>query len=259
MLRSILSILGLNQKGVVMKKSLTLSLGLLLVFGCLFIVGCSGGDKAPSSGDEKAAAADTKSIPRDQEQIKRFVQSKMKKMQDKIKDINEKTAVNMAQKEAKKWDSKAKLYSLEGEEFLKPDGTAKHWTAYFAVREDPDNTPRSEQGKKFVVLMLGGKTVRMEKKETPKEISYTKECHAFLPDGRMSGKAAYDKCFAALKEKYGDKADTKAAKRLECFSGQYYISSKWIIKPTWRLTLEIDNHPVSAAIHALTGEVLRVK
>lgn len=180
-------------------------------------------------------------------------------MQDKIKAMDDRAAVNMAQKEAKKWDSKAKLYSLEGEESLKPDGTAKQWTAYFAVREDQDNTPSREHGKKFVVLMLGGKIVSAEKKETPEDISYTKDCHAFLPDNRMSGKEAFDKCLTALENKYGDKVDVSTAKRIECFVKQFYTPPNWINKPTWRLTLEIDGRPASATIHAQTGEVLEVK
>ena len=98
-----------------------------------------------------------------------------------------------------------------------------------------------------------------QKKETPDDISYTKDCRAFLPKDRMSSASAYSKCFDALKEKYGDKVKDAAPERLECFSGEYYISSKWVIKPTWRLTLEMEGSPVSAAVHALTGEVLEVK
>ena len=77
----------------------------------------------------------------------------MKKQSEKM---DARAANDMASKEAKKWDSTAKLYQLEGKDTLSSNGTAKQWTAYFAVREDPENSPSKKHSKKFVVLMLGG-------------------------------------------------------------------------------------------------------
>ena len=239
-----------------MKKMLYWKLAMIICFGCLFVFGCGGGGKEKTS---EIPSVDAKDTAKNAAQVKRFVQDKMKKMEDKVKAMNAGSAYKMARKEAKKWNKAARLYELKGEQSLKPDGTAKQWTAYFAVKEDPENTPSREQGKKFVVLMLGGRIVDMQKKETPDEIAYAADCHAFLPDGWMSGQDAFTRCFAVLKDKYGDKADAAKAKRLLCRNGEYFISSKWEIIPTWMLSMEMDGSPVSAAIHALNGEVLKVK
>ena len=236
-----------------MRKIFAVCVGLLFIAGCLFVTGCGGGKEASSTG---GVDAQSKVLPKDAEKIKSAVLNKMKKMQDGIKEFTGEAACELALAEAKKWDRAAQVYYLEGEDSLKPDGTAKNWRANFAISEDPEN---GKQGKKFVVLMLGGKVVRMEKKETPDEIAYTTDCRAFLPGNRMSGDAAYEKCLEALKAKYGNGMDGAVPDRLECLSGEYYISSKWVIKPTWRLTMQMDGSPISAAIQAVSGEVLVVK
>ena len=238
-----------------MSKIFAVSLGMIMIACCLFVTGCGGGKESPSSGGE-TVDAQTKVLPKDAEKIKRDVLNKMKRMQEGIKEVTAEAAYELASGEAKKWDRAAQVYYLEGEDSLKSDGTAKNWRANFAVSEDPEN---GEQGKKFVVLMLGGKVVSTDKKETPDEISYTADCRAFLSGNRMSGEAAYEKCLAALKAKYGDEMDGAIPDRLECLSGEYYISSKWVIKPTWRLTMQLGGSPISAAIQAETGEVLVVK
>jgi len=229
---------------------------LIVLASFLFVVGCGGGgEESPAEQAQEKAV----NVSGDAEQIRQAVKEKMKRMQDRIEEMTAADAHEMAQEEALKWDMSAKLYYLEGEDALKRDGTAKKWSAYFAVQEDADSTPSRDHGKKFVVLMMGGRIVSMEKKETPDEISYTKECHAFLPENWMSAAEAYTRCFEALNEKHEERADGAIPERIELLGGEYYVASKWIVKPTWRLTLDAAGSPLSASIHAVSGEVLEVK
>lgn len=236
-----------------MRKIFTVSVGLLFIAGSLFVTGCGGGKEASSPG---GVDAQSKVLPKDAEKIKSAVLNKMKKIQEGIKEFTGEAAYELALAEAKKWDRAAQVYYLEGDDSLKPDGTAKKWRAYFAVSEDPEN---GVQGKKFIVLMQGGKVVLAEKKETQDEISYTTDCRQFLPEDRMSGQDAYGKCLAALKDKYGAGMDSFVPERIDCYGAEYYISSRWEVKPTWKLTMEKDGSPISAAVHAVSGEVLKVK
>jgi hypothetical protein len=239
-----------------MRRFASVCLGLIICAGCLFIIGCGGeGEESPS----QTASTKAQDVPKDAEQMREAIKEKMKRMQDRIKEMTAEDAHKTALEEALQWDKSAKLYYLVGEDTLKSDGTAKKWSAYFAVQEDPDNTPSREHGKKFVVLMMGGRIVDMGKKETPEEISYTTKCHAFLPNNWMSCEDSHARCFAALKEKYGDKVESAKPERLVLLSGRYYKAPKWEIKPTWRLTMDLNGSPVSASIHAITGEVLEVK
>jgi len=248
-----------------MRKAVGVLLSMALWIAALGLTGCGGGDKT-ASGDapgtpaaEKETATRDRNAPRTKEQVKRMVQDRMKKMQDRIPVMNDGDAVALAAREAKKWDRAARLYYMEGEDGLEPAGTARKWSAYFAVEEDQESTPDREHGKKFVVLMMGGKIVSQEKKETPGDISHTKDNLGFLPDDRMNAEAAYEKCRAALQDKYGEQLEKATPKRLECYPGQYYISREWIVKPSWRLTMDLDGSPISAAVHAVTGEALKVK
>jgi len=239
-----------------MKKTSVFCLCLSLILGCLFITACGGGGKEEPTAQEPAKS---KTVPKTREEVAKLAQEKFNKMEERIEAQDAAAAYEMAVKAAKNWDPSAQLYYLQGEKDLKSQGTAKHWTALFALREDPQNTPSREQGKKFVVIMLGGKIVQKETKETPQDVSYTKSCHAFLPDNWMSSKKAYAQCYAALEDEYGSEIRSAVPQRLECLSGEYYISSKWEIIPTWRLTMKTKEKPVSAAIHAVNGEVLKIK
>jgi len=239
-----------------MEKISSFCLCITMILGCLFITACGGGEKEETKAQEPAK---TKTVPKTRKEAAKLAQEKFKKMQERTEAQDAQAAYEMAVKEAKNWDNSAQLYYLEGEKDLKSEGTAKHWTAMFALKAEPQNIPSKERGEKFVVVMMGGNIVQKEKKEAPQDVSYTKPCHAFLPDNWMSSKEAYTQCYAALEDEYGSEISSAVPQRLECLSGQYYISSKWEIIPTWRLTMKTKEKPVSAAIHAVNGEVLKIK
>lgn len=194
-----------------------------------------------------------------QKNVMETVQRKMERMEQQIDVMTARNAYKVAIEEAKKWDKNANLYYLEGEKSFKADGTAKQWTAYFAVREDPQNTPGKEQGKKLVVLMLGGMVVNAEKKETPDDIKFTQDCYKFLPNDWMDSEMAFGLCMDVLRERYGDDTDKGETQTFVCFSAEHYISGKWVIKPTWQLSHKIGDTYARVKIHAVSGDVLAVK
>lgn len=239
-----------------MAKSFLYCAFLFFIMGCFLISACGGG-KTENTSTSSADAS--KTAPEDKEQIKRLVEERVKQAEKRIKDMDGQAAYDMALQEAEKWDANARLYYLKGEEGLTGEGTAKQWTVNFALREDPQNTPSREQGKKFVVLILGGRIMQAEKKESPEDISYTSPCYAFLPENWMSAQDAYTQCLDALKAEYGSGAAHATPKRIECFIGQYYQPPDWKLIPNWRLSMEMEGKPISAAIHAESGEVLEIK
>ena len=239
-----------------MKKIVFLTLLISMVLIFIILIACSSGDKTA----EKSLTKD-KVLPANAERVRKFITDKMKRIEKNIKVMNAREAFKLAKKEARKWDSNARLYEIEGKDKLVPEGTAVQWLVYFATREDPEKTPGREQGKKFVVIVLDNRVVSAEKKETPNEIKYTAECHAFLPDNWMKSGDAYSKCFAAIKDKYSSEADNGEPRFLVCRSNEYRApgGSGWERKPAWALSFKIGNIYARADIHAITGEVLKVK
>jgi hypothetical protein len=209
------------------------------------IAGCGGGEKSE----------------RVEQQVRGKVKKALKEAQQKTGNHDARAAFEMALQEAQKWDSKARLYQIEGKNNLQSDGTALMWTAYFATQEDPENVPSEERGKKLVVLMMPGNVIRVQKKETPEEKSWIVKCHAFLPDDWMDSGEAFSKCHAALKDKHGAEAEAGRAKHLILHSYAYYTpgGSGWQRKPAWELSVDIAGSPASAEVHAVTGEILEVK
>ena len=247
-------------------KKLNSSLNLLVAaIVIISMIGCGGGTGKQGPADQQETEQEVKKKGKQEsdEEIRKKVleqvQKKMKEAEENIKVMDAEKAYELALKEADKWDKDAKLYYLEGEKTLEPDGTAKQWTAYFAVREDPQNTPGREQGKKLVVLMNDARIMSVEAKETPDDISYTQDCYMFLPDGWMDSETAYGKCMDALKEKHGDDVENGEAQRLICRTGEFYINRKWVVIPAWELGMKYKDSYPSAEIHAVTGEILEVK
>jgi len=226
-----------------MRSSLSVLLAATFSLAC--ILNCGGGEKNE----------------RIEQRVREEVKEKMKKAEQKKGAHDARSAFQMALEEARKWDSDARLYQLEGEKNLKPDGTAMMWTAYFAVQEDPEDTPAREQGQKLVVLMMQQKMIKAESKEAPEEISWTTPCHAFLPDDWMNSREAYSGCLTALKEKHGTEMDGGRVEHLVLHSYAYYTpgGTGWQRKPAWELSADISGTPTSVEIHAVTGEVLEVK
>jgi len=214
-----------------------------LAAASILLAGCGGGEKSD----------------RVEKKIRRDVAEKMKKAEQQAGELDAYTAHELARPEANKWDRAARLYKIDGSKNLQPDGTAMMWTAYYAVREDPENTPSRDAGKKLVVLMMQGKLIKAESKETREDIAYTPDCYLYLPEGWMNSDQAYGKCFAALKEKHGEKTDTAGKFRIDCVARQYRQGREWIRKPVWELSCSIGGSPAYAQIHAVTGEVLEVK
>lgn len=239
-----------------MAKSFLNCLFLIFIMGCFLISACGGG-KTENASISSTDASQT--APKDMEKIKRLVEERVKQAEKRTKDLDGQAAYDMASQEAKKWDANARLYYLKGEEGLTSKGTAKQWTVNFALREDSQNSPSRDHGKKFVVLILGGRIMQAEKKESPEDISYTSPCYAFLPENWMSAQEAYTQCLDALKDEYGSGAARASSKRIECFTGQYYQPPEWKLIPNWRLTMEMEGKPISAAIHAESGKVLEIK
>jgi len=244
-----------------MKKAIPL-INLLIVAIITFgLIGCSGGSKqGPGDQEDSQQGTEQESEEEIRKKVMEEVKKKMEKMEDEIEVMDAHTAYELALKEADKWDKDAHLYYLEGEKDINPDGTAKQWTAYFAVREDPQDTPGREQGKKLVVLMQDAQVMRVESKEDPEDISYTQDCYQFLPDDWMDSESGYAKCLDALREKHGDDVDNGKPQHLKVRTAEYYKSGDgWIIKPAWQLSYKTGDNYQNAEVHAVTGEVLEVK
>jgi hypothetical protein len=226
-----------------MKKMITVVVLSALSMGLIGLIGCGGGEKSD----------------RAEKKIRQEVAEKMEQAEQQTGELDAYAAHEMALPEAQKWEQAARLYRIEGEKNLQPDGTALMWTAYYAVQEDPENAPSRDQGKKLVVLMMQGRIIKAKKKETQQEIAWTTECHLFLPEGWMNSDQAYAKCFAALKEKHGETMEKAQKFRIDCVARRYRQGRDWIRKPAWELSCSIDGSPAAAQIHAVTGEVLEVK
>jgi len=226
-----------------MKKSIMVTALLVLASGLIVLAGCGGGEKSD----------------RVEKKIRRDVAEKMKQAEQQAGELDAYAARDLARPEADKWDRAARLYKIDGSKNLQPDGRAMMWTAYYAIREDPENTPSRDAGKKLVVLMMQGKLMKAESKETQQDIAYTPDCYLYLPEDWMNSDQAYEKCFAALKEQHGEKMDTADTFRIDCVARQYRQGREWIRKPVWELSCAIGGAPAYAQIHAVTGEVLEVK
>jgi len=214
-----------------------------LAMGLIVLGGCGGGEQSD----------------RVEKKIRQEVAEKMEKAEQQTGELDAFAAHALALLEAQKWDRTSRLYRIEGEKNLQPDGTAMMWTAYYAVQEDPENAPSRDQRKKLVVLMMQGRIIKAEKKETQQEIGWTTECHLFLPEDWMNSDQAYAKCFAALKEKHGETMDKAQNFRIDCVARHYRQGSGWVRTPAWELSCSIDGSPAAAQIHAVTGEILEVK
>lgn len=251
-----------------MKRKTLISRLLVSALVMTGLAACAGsGDPAPTADSEPAAQAESAAETgetasakpaSDKDRIAQHVRERMKALEGSLGVMDSRAAVDIAMREARKWDRSARLYRLDGEDKLTSDGTARKWRAYFAVREDPPDTPRREQGKKFIAIVMAGKVVSANPEETPEDISHTAECTAFLPPDRMDATAAFIRCYAALKDRLGDDADRGSPERLECLQADFYEGAEkgWVGKPAWRLTLDMQGSPVSAMIHAKTGEVV---
>jgi hypothetical protein len=224
-----------------------------LALGLIALAGCGGEDK---SGGEKGDRLQTDRV---EKKIREEVAEKMRQAEQQAGELDAYAAHELARPEADTWDPAARLYRIEGEKNLQPDGTAMMWTAYYAIQEDPENAPSRDQGKKLVVLMMQGRIMKAEKKETQQEIAWTTECHRFLPENWMNSDQAYSKCFAALKEKHGAEMEKAGKFRIDCVARNYRQGSDWVRTPAWELSCSIDGSPAAAQIHAVTGEVLEVK
>jgi hypothetical protein len=216
---------------------------LCLASGLIVLAGCGGGEKSD----------------RVEEKVRQEVAEKMNKAEQQAGELDAYAAHELARPEADTWDRAARLYRIEGEKNLQPDGTAMMWTAHYAVQEDPENTPSRDQGKKLVVLMMQGKLIKAESKETQQEIGWTTECHLFLPESWMNSDQAYEKCFAALKDTHGAEMDKAGKFRIDCLARSYRQGGEWVRIPAWELSCTIGGSPAAAQIHAVTGEVLEVK
>lgn len=214
-----------------------------LTAALILLAGCGGGEKSD----------------RVKEKVRQEVAEKMRQAEQQTGELDARAAHELARPKAHGWDRAAHLYKIDGSKNLEPDGTALMWTAYYAVREDPENTPSRDAGKKLVVLIMQGKIIKAESKETQQDIAYTPDCYLFLPENWMNSDQAYEKCFAALKEKHGAEMEKAAKFRIDCVARQYRQGREWIRKPVWELSCAIGGAPAWAQIHAVSGEVLDVK
>jgi hypothetical protein len=244
-----------------MKKAISLLSWMIILVFTISLISCEGrsGRQGPGDQEETQQQSDQEVDEDVRQKVLEQVQQKMKEAEESIDVMDANAAYELALKEANKWNKDAKLYYLEGEDDIREDGSAKQWTAYFALREDPQNTPGREQGEKLVVLMLDARVMDVEEKTDPEDIAYTQDCYQFLPEDWMDSKSAYEKCIDVLKTEYGDEVDNGESRRLVCRPAEYYISRKWIIKPTWELSYKMGDIYASAKIHAVTGEVLEIK
>lgn len=254
---------GIRNKGdMEMEKTMSKIHVAVLVLCCVAIVGCGKKqdeteEPTPSAVQTPPAPASTPAAPpnmNDQEQAKAYIQQQMAQMETQTAVMDAKAACALALPEAKKWDAQAKLYQLKGEKKLTAEGTAAMWTAYFATQADARNTPRREQGEKCMVLMTDGRVMKVDKRETPEDISSSAPCRAFLPDSRLNSNEALAKCLAALKDKRGAAVDSAELKRLICSSEE--SGSGGEESPVWKLSASVDGFSASAIVHAVTGEVL---
>lgn len=253
-----------NKPDMKMEKLMSRIHIIMLVLCCVAIIGC--GKKQDETKEQTPSAAQAPPPPapapnmENQEQAREYIKQQMAQMEARTEVMDAKTAYALALPEAQKWDAQAKLYQIKGEKKLTPDGSAAMWTAYFATRTDPRNTPRREHGKKCTVLMMDGRVMKVSPKETPEDISYSAACHAFLPDDRLNSKEALAKCLAALKDKHGAAADNAELKRLICSSKEFSAAggSGGEEKPVWELSASINGSSASVIIHAVTGGVMEV-
>jgi len=238
----------------------------ILLIACLgMTAACGGGEKsaddaaataeAVRTADEAIAGGDVQTpdrpMPDDPEKIREYIAGKMEAMEKKVGDMDARAAEKLALAAAREWDAGARLYQLEGEERLKPEGTAMKWSANFAVREDPEHQRSTERGKKYIVLMMDHKVMSEHVYEGPDKVKHKGPCRSFLPDNRLTAADAYERCFVALAEKHGADADAAAPNRLTCFGRQGYAH--------WELSMKLNGSPISAQIDSVTGEVLKVK
>ncbi|MBN2316352.1 MAG: hypothetical protein JXM79_20665 [Sedimentisphaerales bacterium] len=238
------------------KQQIRMSI-VLLVLCCVAIAGCGKKEDEPKEQTPTVAQTPPPPPPRvpnaaNPEQMREYLKQQMAQMEAKTKVMNAKTAYAMALPEAKKWNAQAKLYEIEGEKKLTPDGTAAMWTAHFATQTDTRDTPSEKQGKKCTVLMSDGEVVRVYRKETPEDISYAAECYAFLPEERLNSTEAIAKCLAALKDKHGAGVDNAELTRLIYTSRENDAG----YQPVWELNASVNGSSATVVIDAATGEVI---
>ena len=247
-----------------MKKLIGL---LILVIIAMSLVACGGGDDDEDDANDQLGeqiAEQMGDLSDDQKEMLEDMQQQMEEAQEAMEDIDAKSAVELALPEALKWDSAARVYQVDTDKALLPDGTSSMWRVYFAVREDSPDTPSDQHGKKFFVMVMDGKIIDMEAWETPDEISSRAECYLFVPDDWMNSDDAYTQCIEALEGIYGADVDTGVVSHMSCYGGaEYYLEGpsgrQWETIPTWVLSYKIGDTYARAEIHSVTGEVLELK